>query len=128
LPRPIKSRTRVFFEYWLPVLAYAALIVTFSAQPRLQPPVHFSGVDKWLHLIEYFGLGFVLGRALRASMPERNPLVAGFLTIGLGLLMAVGDEVFQSFVPGRDASHLDVMADVAGLVLAMLVYMAFTRD
>lgn len=128
MPRPIKSRTRIFFEYWLPVLAYASLIVTLSAQPQLQPPMHFSGADKWAHLVEYFGLGFVLGRALRASMPGRNPLVAGFLTLGLGLLMAIGDEVFQSFVPGRDASHLDVMADLAGLVLAMLVYMTFTRD
>jgi VanZ family protein len=42
--------------------------------------------------------------------------------------MAVGDEILQSFGPGRDSSHLDVMADMAGLVVAMLLYMAFTRD
>jgi VanZ family protein len=128
LPRPIKSRSRIFFEYWLPVLAYVALIITLSAQPQVRPPVDFLGVDKWLHMIEYGGLGFVLVRALRASMPRRDPLVAAFSTLGAGLVMAVGDEVFQSFIPGRDSSHLDVMADVAGLVVAMLLRMAFTRD
>ena len=49
-------------------------------------------------------------------------------SIQLGPITAVGDEIFQSFVPGRDSSHLDVMADMAGLVVAMLLYMAFTRD
>jgi VanZ family protein len=124
----VKPRTRVFFEYWLPVLAHAALIITLSAQPRLRPPLSFQGADKWMHLIEYGGLGFVLARALRVSMPKRDPLVAAFSTIGLGLVMAIGDEVFQSFVPGRHSSRFDVMADMAGLIVAMICYMAFTRD
>jgi len=128
LSRPIKSRSRIFFEYWLPVLAYAAVILTLSAQPRLRPPLDFQGADKWMHLLEYGGLGFVLVRAFRVSMPRRDPLVAGLATLGLGLMMAVGDELFQSTVPGRDSSHLDALADLAGIVVAMLLYMAFTRD
>ena len=122
------GRERLFFEYWLPVLLYVSAIVFLSAQPQLRPPIHFDNADKWLHLIEYAGLGWVLVRALRVSLPQRDPLTAALLALALGLAMAAGDEVFQSFVPGRDASHLDFMADGAGLVLAQLAYMAFVRD
>lgn len=128
LSRPHPSRLRLFLEYWLPVLVYAAVIITLSAQPRLRPPLDFQGADKWMHLLEYGGLGFVMVRAFRASMPRRDPLVAAFFALGLGILMAIGDEYFQSFIPGRDSSHLDALADTAGLIVAMLSYMAFTRD
>jgi VanZ family protein len=128
LARPTKSRKRIFVEYWLPVLLYVAAIATVSLQPSVRPPVSFHGVDKWLHLIEYAGLGFVLVRALRISMPRRDPLVAALVTLGIGMVLAVADEFLQSFVPGRDSSLHDVMADWAGLVVAMTLYMVFTRD
>jgi hypothetical protein len=37
-------------------------------------------------------------------------------------LFGAGDEYFQSFVPGRDSSVYDWMADTSGVVLAQLVY------
>ncbi len=118
----------MFFEYWLPVLAYVALIITLSAQPNLKPPLQFENADKWIHLLEYGGLGFVTVRALRVSLRRRDPLVAGLETLAFGIVMATGDEIFQSYVPGRQSSHLDAMADVAGVIVAVTLYMAFTRD
>jgi VanZ family protein len=128
LTRPVPSRLRLFLEYWLPTMAYVALIITLSAQPRLQPPFHFQNGDKLSHVLEYFGLGIVLVRALRVSMSRRDPLVAGLVAIVLGVVMAISDELFQAHVPGRESSHLDAMADAAGVVLAQMVYMWFVRD
>ena len=44
--------------------------------------------------------------------------------------MAVGasDEIFQSFVPGRDSSVYDFLADSGGVLLAQLLYLFFARD
>jgi VanZ family protein len=122
------SRQRLFFEYWLPVLAYATVIIVLSSQPNLKPPFHFENSDKWMHLLEYGGLGFVLVRALRVSMPRRDPLVASLVAFGMSIGMSIGDEFLQSFIPGRESSPLDVMADLAGVLLAQLLYMAFVRD
>ena len=35
----------LFVHYWLPVLAYVALITALSAQPHLKPPFRFRRVD-----------------------------------------------------------------------------------
>lgn len=118
----------MFFEYWLPVLVYVVLIITLSAQPYLKPPLQFENSDKWMHLLEYGGLGFVVARALRAAMPRRDPLVAGLATVAFGIVMATCDEIFQSYIPGRQSSHLDAMADLAGVIVTVTLYMAFTRD
>lgn len=128
LAHQVHGRGRLFLEYWVPVLLYVAAIVSLSAQPQLRSPLQFDQADKVLHLIEYAGLGWVMVRALRVSLPRRDPLTAALVALAVGALIAVGDELFQSFVPGRDSSHLDFMADVAGLLLAQLAYMAFLRE
>ena len=50
----------VFVRFWLPVVAYVGLIFTLSAQPGLQPPMHFQYADKVAHICEYGVLGFLL--------------------------------------------------------------------
>lgn len=120
--------TAVFARYWLPVVAYVALIFVVSAQPGLHPPVRFQNSDKLAHLAEYGLLGLLLGRALRASLPGRSWLFVSMLTLGLGLGVGAADEVFQSFVPGRDSTVFDWLADGMGLTFAQLAYLAAARD
>ena len=117
-----------FLRYWLPVLIYVTVIVIVSAQPNLRPPVEFQNADKWYHVIEYFGLGLVMVRAIRATLGFEKLLTSAFLALAVGTAIAVGDELFQATVPGRMSSHLDVMADVAGIVCAQLVYMWFAKE
>lgn len=119
---------RFFVRFWLPVLAYVSLILVVSAQPGLQPPVHFRNSDKLAHLLEYGLLGLLLVRALRASLPVRSWTFVTLLALGLGLGVGAGDEVFQSFVPGRDSTVFDWLADGAGLTFAQLAYLAGARD
>lgn len=120
--------TKVFVRYWLPVLAYVALIFVLSAQPGLSPPVHFQNSDKVAHLLEYGVLGLLFARALRATLPARSWLFLSMLMLGAGLGIAACDEYFQSFIPGRDSTVLDWLADGTGLTFAQLAYLAAARD
>jgi VanZ family protein len=113
--------------HWLPVLLYLTAILVVSAQPRLQPPIRFTNADKFYHVAEYLVLGLLLVRALRYSGFPRRALAASLVAIVLGVMFAIGDEMFQSTVPGRESSMLDVAADAMGISLAQVLYQLRTR-
>jgi len=98
------------------VIGYAGVIFFFSSQPAAPRYVpHFFGADKLLHAIEYCGFGFLLTRAFRSSLRGKALGKGGFLLIlGIVLLYGVSDEFHQAYVPNREASVWDVMADVVG--------------
>lgn len=116
-----------FARYWLPVLGYVTLIFVLSAQPRLQSPVKFHNADKLAHALEYFGLGFLLVRALHGGRTAASPLALGTAALVTGMVVGASDELFQMLIPGRESSVFDFLADTAGLVLAQLVFVAL-RD
>lgn len=122
------DRTRLFVQYWLPVLAYVSVIFFLSDQPHLQPPLHFQNSDKLMHLMEYGGLGLLAARAMRASFQQRAWVFCSLLVLGVGLAIAAGDECFQSLIPGRDSSVFDWLADGTGLTFAQLAYLAFAPE
>jgi VanZ family protein len=123
-----RSRSQLLLGYWMPAAAYVALIYTLSSQPNLRPPLEFSFGDKLAHVFEYMVLGLLLARALRATLKLRYALRAALLAIGIAAAVGLADEVLQSFVPGRDASGFDWMADLTGATLAQLLYLWFAKD
>jgi VanZ family protein len=101
-------------RYWLPVLAWAALIFAFSSVPDLG-----TGLGGWdlalrklAHAAEYAILGALLVRA--TARPG--------LAFALGTLYAVSDEIHQSFVPGRMGSPLDVAIDALGVAIGVALW------
>ncbi len=97
----------------------ASLIVFLSHQPSLKPPVQlFPQQDKVFHLLEFGGLG--LAMVLNADLfgkkrPKLTMIVAG-------VAWAVLDELHQSFVPGRDCSFQDLLADLTGILIAVWLF------
>jgi VanZ family protein len=124
---PERSSKELFVEFWLPVLAYVSLVYFASSIPRLQPPLHFVNSDKLIHAGEYLVLGLLLARAMRASVRVGPPLFAAMMAIGLVVVVGSCDEFLQSFIPGRDSSLFDLLADTVGGALAQLVYVAIAR-
>jgi VanZ family protein len=118
----------LFMRYWLPVFAYVTVIIFLSAQPNLRPPLQFRNSDKLYHLVEYFGFGVLVARALRATLRIRNPVMAALVALSLGICMGTIDEYFQSFVPGRQSSAFDLLADTTGVAIAQLAFLALVRD
>lgn len=110
---------RVIF-YWGPVVGYAGLIFYLSAQshPDEDLPSFFGSVnDKVLHAMEYAGLGGLCYRAFRWGAGRSMAVRALFFAILTASLYGVTDEIHQLYVPLRDSSWQDWLADLAGSAL-----------
>ncbi len=102
------------------LLLVVLLIPALSHQPSLKPPFElFPFQDKVFHMVEFGGLAFamVLNRAdLKKRM--RVPAMLSF-----GYFWAALDELHQSFVPGRDCSAGDFVADSIGVTIGVCLFL-----
>jgi VanZ family protein len=103
------------------------LIFMLSSQSDLPAPYEFPESDKVFHVLAYVPLGFLMVYALSRSTSSANLIFFGAF---LAFLYGVTDEIHQYFVPGRDASALDVMADGAGAMIGSFIYtkLRFGKD
>ena len=109
---------RVFAVAWM------ALIFYLSSQSHLSVPDLFDSQDKAEHFIAYGVLGFFLsGSFWQRPLRARDVLADAALT----LLYGASDEFHQSFVPGRDASWLDLLADGVGGAIAAFMFLHLNR-
>jgi VanZ family protein len=113
----------VALAYWAPVAAYLALVLYVSSRSRLPGGLDLGPLDKLAHFGEYFVLGILLGRAVRASFPGERRGRVWALTIALGMAFAVADERVQAGIPGRVCSTTDFLADTAGLLTAWGIFL-----
>ena len=112
------------FWYWLPAVLYAGMIFYMSAQshPEEQLPsfVLKDISDKVLHAVEYAGLAVLCYRAFRWTAGPSVARQAFVLAIVTASIYGVTDEVHQFFVPFRESSWLDWLADTAGATVGAL--------
>ena len=146
----MKSATRNFLSYWLPVIVWIAVIFTLSTdafsaehtgsvleyiivhtigplETRTFEFIHFI-TRKLAHVTEYGILGLLLLRAWRGE--HRGQFCAAWVRQALGIVMVVAalDEFHQSFVPSRGSSPWDALLDTLGAALFLAVgYLVWTR-
>ena len=104
---------RICLALW--VAAMAALAYA-SLSPRLAPPGQFN-LDKLVHSAAYMGTTLVGLRAVRQLWSS------GFI-VGATAIFGICLELGQSFVPGREPSIGDVVANSAGVIVAVLLGLA----
>jgi VanZ family protein len=118
--------------YWLPAAGYAAVIFYFSSLPHPEeklPELLLKEVsDKLLHLIEYAVLAVLCYRGFRRAAGPVVARHAVIATIVAGSIYGMTDEVHQAFVPFRESSWLDWVADTAGAALGALGGHRFAQD
>ena len=108
------------------MLTVMGIIFFLSHQPdtalQLSLPL---GADKFGHGVLYAVLA---GTAILALVPAspRRPLQAGLLVVLFCLLYGISDEFHQSFVPGREPSGGDLLADTAGATFVVAVWLRYT--
>lgn len=106
---------------WAPVALLVAYQYYLSAQTSL-PSIPLPGrhADKVLHLAYFFLIATFVVRAARFGEGWSRHATARAVVLGA---MAWGflDEVHQSFTPQRFVEFGDVIADVTGATLALLV-------
>jgi VanZ family protein len=134
-----KSRLRIFL-LWLPVIALMAVIFVFSHQSgdgsrelsdsllndvfNIDATLLFTLIIRKLaHMLEYALLCFLSCNALKNSGDKRWAVSSVILT----LFYACTDEVHQLLVPGRAGKTYDVVVDMAGAVVGLLIFKLILR-
>ena len=112
--RPIVgSMMRLFFISLS--IVYVTGIFLLASSPMVSMMSSFNPYSI-LHVPLYGILAFLLYFGFNSSGLPR------FLLPGsIALVVAIADEIHQSFVPGREASVTDVLLDLTGIVIAFLV-------
>jgi VanZ family protein len=109
---------------WLPVLAVAGLIFILSSFEQLPSPP--SGItDKHEHFTIYFLLSLTFVRAFAGGRLSNITWLVALVSALAVTAYGASDEFHQSFVPGRDCSVDDLMADAMGGVAAGAVLLAW---
>ena len=126
MSEPGSSRLRVTIALIL-VVVYAALIYGGSSREAPEAITDLSIPDFFLHMVEYGGLGFLLSRWLRLQTGRVDVRVLVLLPAVLATLYGITDEIHQGFVPERDGSARDVLADAAGALSGAVAYFLFAR-
>jgi len=120
------------FWYWVPVALYAGAIFYLSSQSHPEeelPSFLLEEVsDKVLHAVEYGILSLLCYRAFRrAAGPSvaRQGLVLAIITASV---YGITDEVHQFFVPFRESSWQDWLADTIGAVIGALSWRSIRSE
>ncbi len=117
---------KINFRIWSYV--YGGLILLLSSIPaHYLPREELFTIDKLFHVIEYFGFALLVGFAHIYSTRRRYRMKWIPYTLRIGILFPIFDELYQSLIPGRISSWLDVIADLSGVTLA-IVTLAFIYD
>ena len=141
---------RAFLKYWLPLLVWLGVI--FVGSTDLMSAEHTSrfivpillwlkpgmavetvmwilfAVRKCAHASEYAILAFLLWRALRSGSTIRwnMSMLFGAVLIGCAVF-AASDEFHQLFVTSRTSSVRDVLLDIAGAFVGLLICVSFAH-
>jgi len=137
-----------FLKYWLPLLIWLGVMVGGSTsvmsaehtsryivpfliwlKPGISPDAIWTILvitRKCAHVIEYTVLALLLWRALRSVPVLRTKTFIVFGAVLLGCaLFAASDEFHQTFVKSRTPSVRDVLLDVGGALLGLLIGASF---
>ncbi len=119
-----KLKAHPFLWYQGPVILWALALFLQSSIPGDDiPELGLLKHDKIIHFLIYVIFAFVVHRAVRnqSLFPflARHHYVATLLIVSL---YGAGDEWHQAFVPGRDASVFDWLADTGGGMVYLAGY------
>jgi VanZ family protein len=135
-------------KHWLPAIAVAAMISTFSSHyfssdatfRFFYPILHWLfptasrhwihlmhvGIRKLAHVTEFGVFSVTIFHGIRGDRRGWRVHWA-FLTLLIAVAFATVDEFHQMFVPGRQASARDVAIDALGAVLAQVLVWAYAN-
>jgi VanZ family protein len=95
---------------WLALWSVASAVVSILyLLPDAGPPGDFE-LDKLAHLVAFSAIG----TATWPATQRRQAFIRLFL---IGCVLAIGLECLQGWVPGRQFSVFDILANVVGIVV-----------
>ena len=116
--RQILTRVTRQLIAWAPAIGWAMVLFLLSSLSdsdlsSFAFSFSFPFDDKVMHLALYS----VLGGTLQFGRLSSNSGLAHWTVIAIGIIYGVSDEWHQSFVPGRNPSAADLLADTMGVLM-----------
>ena len=119
------------FDYGMRCMSIVVALSIFMLSSRSKLPlpdsVVFPGMDKVLHALAFGCFAFSFSYWLGRDMWKSKPAVCVLIVCIAAACYGASDEIHQMFVPGRDASVYDWIADCTGALAASLVRTAIVR-
>ncbi len=106
-------------------ICYAGFIFYLSSRPWKGLP-SFPLSDKLFHIVLYSILGALLLWSLRTTRLKGTPHI-GYAALLAAAFYGLTDEIHQLFVPGREFSFFDLLADAAGAAIGVMVATTLAR-
>jgi VanZ family protein len=114
---------RYRLKYFAPAFVYVGLIITLSSlNQRLVSNYSWGVEDFILHTLEYHFYGVTLIWAVLREKSWLELKSSYRLAVSIGAISAIGDEIYQSFVPSRYSTMEDVVADIFGVILSIITF------
>lgn len=86
-----------------------------------------DNMDKLIHIAVYSLVGLLFTRTLVSGMHIDKKRTAIAIALFSSILLGALIEVAQYFIPYRDASFLDMVANGAGAFIGVFLYIVITK-
>jgi len=115
-------RLKHFLYHWLPLIIYCIAIYIQSDFPSIEHIPSFEFSDKFLHFFAYAIMGVLFYRAYQTLRIKGDPRMLILLSVVSASLYGISDEIHQYYVPFRDASIYDGIANFLGALCGVYLY------
>ena len=105
------------------LIIYIILLFLGASVIKLGEVSDSPGFDKALHFIGFFILTILLLLTFEHYKLNNKHIAIFLIALGLGIII----EVVQLGIPGREFSLLDLLVDVVGIILALVLKWSFSR-
>ena len=113
---------KIFF--WMLLIVYSVLIFIFSSRPEVGVEQYFYGQDKVMHFVIYGVHAFLCMAALSDKILLLK-LFHYFLALSLSVSYGIFNEIYQYFIPEREFSLGDILANSLGVITFLILVYIF---
>lgn len=113
---------KIFF--WVLLMVYSVVIFIFSSRPDVGVGQYFYGQDKVMHFMVYGIHGFLCLLTLSDKILSLK-FLQYFLALILSISYGIFNEIYQYFIPERQFSFGDILANSLGIAIFLLLVYIF---
>ncbi|HAJ33460.1 MAG TPA: hypothetical protein DCK79_08845 [Candidatus Atribacteria bacterium] len=113
---------KIFF--WTLLIIYSIVIFIFSSQPEVGVEQYFYGQDKVMHFVIY-GIHTFLCLLTLCDKILLLKFIQYFLSLILSVSYGIFNEIYQYFIPEREFSFGDILANNLGIITFLILVYIF---
>ena len=113
---------KIFF--WILLIVYSIVIFIFSSRPEVGVEQYFYGQDKVIHFLTY-GIHAFLCLITLCDRILSLKSIQYFLALILSFSYGIFNEIYQYFIPEREFSFGDILANSLGIITFLILVYIF---